>query len=166
MPTCSVAKCNTYNRKTKGTNVSYHKFPKNEELRKTWINACKREDKFNVTNGKYYKNFIGIFVLIKKMLIIKLLITTVLARICSKHFNENSYKRNLRAELMGIPAKKVLKESAVPTENLPTSVEFTEAAKQRAVRVIKRSQKKVVEELLHQNEYVHTNFPNLVQCKK
>lgn len=43
----------------------------------------------------------------------------VLARVCSKHFNENTYKRDFKAELMGTEAKRLLKDCAIPTENLP-----------------------------------------------
>ena len=39
--------------------------------------------------------------------------------ICSEHFTSDSYKRDLKAELMGTTAKFILKETAIPTINLP-----------------------------------------------
>lgn len=51
MPGCAVYGCGNYNRKTKGTNIKYFRFPYNEDLAKKWINACKRKDKFNLKYG-------------------------------------------------------------------------------------------------------------------
>ena len=44
--------------------------------------------------------------------------------ICSLHFTDNSYKRDLQAELLGIAPKHELKENAVPTCNLPENREM------------------------------------------
>lgn len=91
MPGCAVADCTTYNRKTMGTNIMYHQFPKNEELRRVWVLKCKRKDNFNVKNSC----------------------------ICSKHFSPEDYERDLKAELMNYTAKPILKSTAIPSLNLP-----------------------------------------------
>lgn len=52
MPNCAVYGCHNHTRKTKGSEVRYLRFPKNEELCKKWVIACKRKDKINVDNGK------------------------------------------------------------------------------------------------------------------
>lgn len=52
MPGCAVATCKNFNRKTKGTDIKYFSFPKNEDMAKQWITACRREDKINLKNGK------------------------------------------------------------------------------------------------------------------
>lgn len=36
MPGCAVAKCYSYSRKTKGKNISYYTFPKNEDLQRMY----------------------------------------------------------------------------------------------------------------------------------
>ncbi|XP_035212976.1 uncharacterized protein LOC118186912 isoform X2 [Stegodyphus dumicola] len=88
---CAVATCNNYYAKTKGKGVCYHRFPKNKKIVDHWIAACKREDEFKIEN----------------------------ATICSIHFKDEDYQRDLRNELLGIPLRKFLKEDAIPTINLP-----------------------------------------------
>ena len=65
---------------------SFHKIPKKPVRRQAWLSACK------VTSFR-----------------------TVIPKICSHHFKSEDFERNLRAELMGGQAKKVLKEQAVPS---------------------------------------------------
>ena len=78
---CSVAICPS------PKDATYHTFPKDRELQKLWIIACKREGTINVRH----------------------------ARICSQHFNENDYERDLQHELLNLPQRKRLKANAVPT---------------------------------------------------
>lgn len=52
MPACAVYGCGNYSRKTKGSDIRYYSFPKDENLSSQWINACCRQDKFNVGQGK------------------------------------------------------------------------------------------------------------------
>ncbi|KAJ8875268.1 hypothetical protein PR048_023163 [Dryococelus australis] len=47
---CAMAQCTNWGSKT--TAVMYHRFPKSEELRQTWVLHCKRSDKFNPDNVK------------------------------------------------------------------------------------------------------------------
>ena len=76
---------------TKGTDIKYHPFPKDPKVQRIWILKCHRKDNFN----------------------------TSIARICSKHFSETDYVRDLRAELMSIPLRRVLREDAIPHMNHP-----------------------------------------------
>jgi hypothetical protein len=52
MLSCAVAGCGNYNRVTKRTDVRYFHFPKNEDLAKQWIVACRRDDKINLKHGR------------------------------------------------------------------------------------------------------------------
>lgn len=62
----------------------------------------------------------------------------ILARICSLHFNNDAYKRNLKAELLGIPHRKILKDDAVPTENLSSSAKAaTASTSDRTINALK-----------------------------
>lgn len=48
MPNCAVTVCQNYNKKTQGTDVIYHAFPKDKTLCAAWVNARKRKDFVNV----------------------------------------------------------------------------------------------------------------------
>lgn len=52
MPSCAIANCGNYYRKTKLIGVRYFKFPRQEDLAKQWLSACKREDVVNLKKGK------------------------------------------------------------------------------------------------------------------
>ena len=89
---CSVATCRNSQCNTKGKHVIFHRFPqKNEGLSKEWIWQCKRKDNLNPKN----------------------------ARICSYHFVLSDYLENLWNRYLGLPKKRHLKESSVPSINLP-----------------------------------------------
>lgn len=94
MPGCAVAGCTTYSRKTKGTGIIYHSFPKDPQLQKTWILKCRRKDHFSVSTST----------------------------VCSQHFTANDYVRDLRAELLNLPPRKVLKPDVVPSVNIPGTI--------------------------------------------
>lgn len=53
MTICAVYGCFNWTKKTKGTNIKYFTFPKDEHLCKLWVNACRRNDKFNINTCKY-----------------------------------------------------------------------------------------------------------------
>ncbi|XP_076038786.1 THAP domain-containing protein 2-like isoform X1 [Oratosquilla oratoria] len=85
---CAVSGC----RKThvKGSEITYHRFPKDEYVRNKWITFCKRTERFNPANSY----------------------------ICSRHFEANAFQRHLKYELLGIPvptSQKKFKPGAVPT---------------------------------------------------
>lgn len=94
MPGCAVTGCLSYSRKTKGSDIIYHTFPKDIQIQKAWITKCHRKDHFNVTTST----------------------------VCSLHFTADDYLRDLRAELLKQPRKKILKPDAVPSVNLAGSV--------------------------------------------
>ncbi|XP_049799802.1 uncharacterized protein LOC126235110 [Schistocerca nitens] len=113
MPGCAVTGCFSYNRDTKGTDVMYHSFPHNETLQKLWLSKCCRKDSVNVAH----------------------------ARICSRHFAETDYLRDLQSELLNLPRKRILKPDAVPSCNLPRSsatVNVSPATEDRTKRYKKR----------------------------
>ena len=70
--------------------VSYHIFPKEKTLRKAWVDACKRKDQIPVETG----------------------------RVCSNHFKEEDFFRDLKHELLNLPLRKLLKKDTIPTQNL------------------------------------------------
>ncbi|XP_066970833.1 uncharacterized protein [Macrobrachium rosenbergii] len=81
------------------TDLTFHKFPKNEDLRKKWIHLCKKKHKFNAESSRF----------------------------CSVHFQSTDFARNLKYELLGIPIPRnciQLKSDAVPTMHLPASEEL------------------------------------------
>ena len=91
---CAVYGCSS-NNGDKG-NLSFHKFPKNETVRKKWIHVCKRKDPFIVDT----------------------------AVISSLHFDESAFRSDLKYKLLGIPVPKNqirIEEGALPTIFLPTS---------------------------------------------
>ncbi|KAK5646016.1 hypothetical protein RI129_004480 [Pyrocoelia pectoralis] len=108
---CAVYGCNNnlLTIKKRGENVIFHAFPKkknfvNNTIRLEWINRCKRADKFNPDTHK----------------------------ICSVHFCEQSYERDMQNELLGLPLKKKLKSTAVPTLHLPNRKNTTVTDRERS----------------------------------
>ncbi|XP_049807075.1 THAP domain-containing protein 2-like [Schistocerca nitens] len=100
MPNCAVAVCENYNQKTKGSSISYHKFPKDPETCARWVQLCRKSDSINIKN----------------------------ATICSVHFKEDDYLRDLQAELMKLPPKKILKPTAVPSLHLIKAISAAAAS--------------------------------------
>ncbi|XP_060536159.1 THAP domain-containing protein 1-like [Cylas formicarius] len=75
---------------TNPSSVTFHSFPKSVVTCKKWVQLCNRNDKFNIAYS----------------------------RICSEHFLDVDFKRDLRNELLGLPIKKRLKQDAVPSQKL------------------------------------------------
>jgi len=92
-----VKKCNNCvcavavckSRKTES--IIFHRFPKDTVRQKQWAHACKRDDR---------------------------LLNPQTALVCSLHFQPSDYERDLPNELLGLPVRKRLKKSAVPTLKL------------------------------------------------
>lgn len=75
----------------KAKDVVIHRFPERDlELCGKWLSAIGRD--VNKAEKKYTS-----------------------LRVCSQHFRPDDYERDLKAELLGCPPKKVLKKTAVPT---------------------------------------------------
>jgi len=103
---CAVAICklNFDHGKILGQKIAYYRFPKDENLRKIWITKCRRADQFNPDTS----------------------------RICSLHFTEDSFERDLKAELLNQTPRLLLKSIAIPTIRL---VNFSQPApSERALR--------------------------------
>lgn len=94
MPQCAVVTCCNSHRKTKGKSIRYHRFPSDATTRAQWIRACGKQS-FN----------------------------TLTARICSRHFSEKSYERDVQHELLGLPSRSRLRKGAVPNLFVPGIVE-------------------------------------------
>lgn len=77
------------------TGVLLHRFPKDEQQRQKWADLCNRRTP-----------------------------VSAYSRICSVHFKDSDYERNLMYELLGIPVPKnkvKLKDGVLPTLRLPAS---------------------------------------------
>lgn len=121
---CAVFGCNVDNKCKKSftPGTRFFPFPKDKDkLQAVWKHVCKREDKFNIKN----------------------------ARVCSKHFSDDDYERNLKHELLGYTPKnyRTLKKNAVPSKNLPNMLR-QKGTSGRVERQEKRQQKKMVENLV------------------
>lgn len=92
MPGCAVFGSKNYLRKTKRTNIKYFGFPKTD-IAKAWVNGWGWKDTINLKN----------------------------ACICSIHFSKDSFEIPLQQRLLNYSTKtgRNLKQTAVPTENLP-----------------------------------------------
>lgn len=93
-------------------------------MRLKWINSCKRSDYFS----------------------------SDVARVCSQHFDECDYVRDLRNELLGLPLRQKLKPDAVPHISMPNSLSQSSATRHsdrnfRAEKRYLREQVKCVMEI-------------------
>lgn len=91
---CAIYGCSSDNsKKVKDSPLRFYRFPSNENVRKKWISSCCRADKFNPD----------------------------IARVCSKHFLESDFLRNLQHEFLNYTPKSgpKLKADVVPSVNLP-----------------------------------------------
>lgn len=87
---CSVRGCGKRNQ-AKAKDVVIHRFPEKDlELCRKWLAAIGRD--VNKPEKKYTS-----------------------LRVCSQHFRPDDYERDLKAELLGCPPKKVLKKTAIPS---------------------------------------------------
>lgn len=89
---CAVGACNNSIVKTKHLSkiVTYFSFPRDENLSNIWVEKCQREKPINPRSST----------------------------VCSEHFKEEDFLRNLRAELLGMRVKKLLKRGAIPSLKL------------------------------------------------
>ncbi|KAL3275702.1 hypothetical protein HHI36_020452 [Cryptolaemus montrouzieri] len=93
---CVVRGCeNTYAVKRSGMDITFHSFPKSKDkvsemVRNEWINRCNKNTVFNPDKS----------------------------RICSMHFTKEDYERDLKNELLGLPIRKLLKKTAIPSVHM------------------------------------------------
>ena len=110
--------------------ITYFSFPPASDPRRSvWINACHRGD--NPT----FKT----------------------ARICERHFSFESFKRDLKNELLNKPVRKILKKDAVPTLHLLPIKSFLLNTDERQERSAKRARKSLIQEIL--SEYQDIEDP-------
>lgn len=138
---CAVAFCNNSLVKTRELNdrpkIIYHSFPKDPNQCKKWAHFCRRADKsFN----------------------------PLTAVICSEHFANEDYERDLKAELLKITPKRVLKPNVVPS-NFPYTNTINPKgcihprptqSIDRDVRFKVRENKKIVETILNNEFKLHS----------
>ncbi|XP_060519728.1 uncharacterized protein LOC132697954 [Cylas formicarius] len=92
MPQCFVETCGNYYGKTRGNSkIIYHMLPADAAMAAKWIRTCGKP------NG----------------------VANSYVRVCSEHFSEKCYQRDLQHELLGLPLRRKLKAGAVPDKNLP-----------------------------------------------
>ncbi|XP_066595698.1 uncharacterized protein [Prorops nasuta] len=101
MPQCAVATCRNSHRRTRGRRIRYHRFPQIPEVRSRWVRACGRVP---LSNGDIPFN-----------------IQT--ARICSLHFTNDSYEKDMEHLVLGLPVRSRLRRGAVPTIGVPVNVQ-------------------------------------------
>ncbi|KOX79984.1 hypothetical protein WN51_06396 [Melipona quadrifasciata] len=101
MPQCAVATCRNSHRQTRGRCIRYHRFPQIPEVRSRWVRACGRVP---LSNGEIPFN-----------------IQT--ARICSLHFTNDSYEKDMEHLVLGLPVRSRLRRGAVPTIGVPVNVQ-------------------------------------------
>lgn len=109
MPQCAVVTCCNSHRKTKGKSIRYHRFPSDATTRAQWIRACGKQS-FN----------------------------TLTARICSRHFSEKSYERDIQHEFLGLPARSRLKKGAVPSLFVPGFVDVAHKEKEEKTFIVQK----------------------------
>lgn len=107
MPQCAVVGCNSTHRRTKGGSIRYHRFPGDSKTRARWLQAC----------GKQLAN-------------------CSTARICSRHFEDDCYERDVQHEILGLPTRCRLKKGAIPERYLPTDFLKEEKVEESAIAVL------------------------------
>ena len=86
MPHCMVPGCTNGSRKTRDSNVSYHRLPSDKQMQKTWL-ARVRRDNIPKPNSCY---------------------------VCSAHFTGDCFETSLK-ETFNISTKKTLKPGSIPS---------------------------------------------------
>jgi hypothetical protein len=132
MPTtykCCVPNCGSSSVRSQGNNdkkIGFFSFPKSTELQKQWLRFLKIQfPRFKVDFSNKDN------------------------RICSLHFTESDFYRDLQNELLEKPTKLILRENAVPSmKNQAISSSVSGSALRRNARVQKKQQKEIVTSLL------------------
>lgn len=91
MPGCAFPGCRGSRDCPDSEHISFHRFPKGSNLKEAWLRACELREDFPTEHTN--------------------------ARICSRHFNDDDFERDLKAELLNLKEKRQLKNTAVPRAN-------------------------------------------------
>ena len=109
---CLAAIITAKKKKVVPLQLVFSDFQKTKKMCSVWIQMCHRSDQFNVDN----------------------------ARVCSLHFSDNCFARNLRAELLNTSnPKKNLKDGTTPDINFPLQKPSSSSSINREQRAIKKS---------------------------
>uniref|UniRef100_A0A0A9WNX9 THAP domain-containing protein 6 n=1 Tax=Lygus hesperus TaxID=30085 RepID=A0A0A9WNX9_LYGHE len=124
MVCCAIAGCTNHGRHRKYKGIRFYQFPKNPELKAKWIIACGRADPLNVST----------------------------ANVCSVHFQDSDYQRDLKNELLKLPLKLRLKPDAVPNLFIPDPIVVSNLTKtssnNRKITTEKKRHRKIVQRVL------------------
>ena len=101
---------------------TYFSFPREEERQKIWVSTCARAEFVNVKTAK----------------------------LCEIHFSEDYFVRDFQHELMGLPVRRRLCDSAVPNINLPSQQPQSQSDIERDLK--KRKEKEQEE----QRQYIES----------
>ena len=118
---CAVAVCPS----PKSSGTSYHRFPRDPDQRKKWVQACRRDDRlFNPQTGF----------------------------VCSSHFQPSDFERDLQNELLGLPTRKHLKPGAIPSLKIRSFQDKKPTvAHQNRARLREKLERKEIVDLLLNN---------------
>lgn len=86
MPHCMIPNCTNGSKKTKGSDISYHRLPSDQQLRRTWLARVRREN-LPKSNSCY---------------------------VCSVHFAPDCFEFSLKLTC-GQKTKKSLKPGSIPS---------------------------------------------------
>ena len=132
MTNCSAPGCT--NRSSNKKNLSFHRIPKNDDLKKKWLHNLKRQN----------------------------IPATIF--VCSEHFEADCFKCDLRAELMpGTKPKNELKDDAVPTLFQHSQCSSRKRVSS-IERDNKKAKKQVVEEAINNYEKTVENYRKDIAC--
>ena len=122
---CTVFSCNNIS----SDSITLHSFPRDESMRKVWINKCMRADVFNVDK----------------------------ARICSAHFLPSDYDRDFQGELMDQKPRKrrFLRKNAVPSVRLPRTGSSSAQPAKDTSTVRKLTRKRLIHDLIPEKSKKH-----------
>ena len=105
MGRCVIPTCRNNSHKTRTTdkNTKYHVFPKDAIKRSEWIKKLRSDNWIPDSN----------------------------TCVCSEHFLPSDFERDLKAELLKLPPKRILKPEAVPSVNLSHTSETPNSEKKK-----------------------------------
>lgn len=89
MVCCAIIGCTNHNRDHKELGLIFHRFPKGSLKIQSWLEVCKSKT-----------------------------LSCASARVCSAHFCDSDYVRDLQHEVLNLPLRRFLKPDAVPHLNI------------------------------------------------
>ncbi|XP_033214389.1 THAP domain-containing protein 2-like isoform X2 [Belonocnema kinseyi] len=138
VPHCKNASLRHANNENK-KRISYHMFPKDEFYKEEWISKCRRSTPYNYDN----------------------------AYMCSEHFANDDFLREIKSESPHLPVKRKLKPDAIPSRLLgnPFIIEKSpkDKGRKRRYEMRKRNPMNVIEsDSDERNTATLTNPPEVI----